>query len=255
MERFLRGDAAAGAHISFAELQAKVKTACDPSLSSLLRFQCLHGLGHAILYYSDYDLKVSLTLCDATGDDWSAGSCWGGVFMENLVAADPARRDVSATDLHHPCNTVAERYKGLCYGMQTSRMAEMGLTPAQIFVECKNAGDYETPCIESLGRDSSNTARTGDPRAVSSMCELGAGEPQVQACTRGVIHALVDNTWDGRYALAYCKTYAAANNVTYCYATTVAYLQGAYSRTVDDLAQECAQYAPGVQACLAALGR
>ena len=254
MERFLRGESDANDHISFGELQAKVATACNKSLPLLLRFQCLHGLGHAVTYYTAYDLKVALTLCDATGDDWDAASCWGGVFMENLVAATPERRAVSPTDYHYPCTILDEKYRGSCYAMQTSRMTEMGLTAPQIFAECKNAGTHELTCVESLGRDLSNTARAGDPRAVSSTCELGVGD-RIDACTRGVIHALADNSWDGRYAFPFCKTFVGAGSVAYCYATTVEYLQAVYQRTTDQLAQECAQYAPGVQACLTALGR
>jgi len=255
MERFLRGDSAdTGGHISFAELAAKVATACDPSVDQRLRFQCLHGLGHAIMYYSGYALDTSLHLCDATADDWSKSSCYGGVFMENLVAADPSLRDLSPTDYHYPCDAVAEPYKGDCYSMQTSRMSEMGLGPAAILAECAKAGAYEASCSASLGRDLSNEARVGDPRAVAQVCELATGE-QRDACTRGVIYALADNTWDGRYAFRYCRLYTTIEDAAYCYEITAAYLKSFYERTTIDLVAECIQDVPGNQACLAAAAR
>jgi hypothetical protein len=250
MERFLRGDAAdQGGHISFGELQAKIATACPTTLDQRIRFQCLHGLGHAILYYSGYDLRGSLKLCESTGDGWAQSSCWGGVFMENVAAAEPALRDLSPTDYHYPCDALDDVYKGECYVMQTSRMTEMGLTPPQIFDECRKAGIYTAACLQSLGRDLSNDARTGNPRGVSSTCELGVGD-EVSACTRGVVYALIDNTWDGRFALPYCPTYAAPDNVTFCYQASVQYLTNVYGKT--DLPDECAQYAPGNAACAAA---
>ena len=253
MERFLRGDAAdQGGHISFAEIQAKVATACPATLESRQRFQCLHGLGHAILYYSGYDLRQSLVLCESTGDEWAKASCRGGVFMENLVAAESDKRDVSPTDYHYPCDAIDEKYKSDCYVMQTSRMTEMGLTSAQIFVECRKADIYSTICIQSLGRDLSNGARVGDARGVSSTCELGQNADEVQACTRGVVYALIDNTWDGKFALPYCNTYTNADAKTYCYAASVVYLQNVYSKTKQDISDECAKYAPGVGGCDAA---
>ena len=252
MERFLRGNDDTGGHISLAELQAKAATACDPSLPIALRFQCLHGLGHAIMYYTGYALHPSLTICDATGDDWSQSSCAGGVFMENVVAADPKDRDLSPTDYHYPCDAVEERYKTVCYLMQTTVMANMGLTPAQIFVECRNAGAYRAACLESLGRETSNLALINGPRAASSVCELGQGA-DLEACTEGCMKTLVGHSWDGRYAFPYCASYATPEAVSYCFTAAMSFLETNFGRTTGDLAAECAQYVPGNVACAAAV--
>ena len=40
----------------------------------------------------------------------------------------------------------------------------------------------------------------GQPRAVAEKCEL-VQDINRAACMHGVVYALVDNTWDGRYAL------------------------------------------------------
>src|SRR6185369_3372773 len=102
-------------------LQTKIVAACPTTLVSPFRFQCLHGLGHAIEYATGYELKPSLTLCDALPTDWDKSSCWGGVFMENIVGAGDAQRDLSPTDYHYPCDTVGDQYKDQCYLIQTSR--------------------------------------------------------------------------------------------------------------------------------------
>jgi hypothetical protein len=88
VERFLRGEEVytqASRHPSQAELKQKAATACDAKLPGRLLFQCLHGLGHALLYFSRYQLVPSLEVCDALAEDWSRESCYGGVFMENVV--------------------------------------------------------------------------------------------------------------------------------------------------------------------------
>src|SRR4029434_736957 len=87
VERFLRGDdiySESYKHPSQAELKQKATAACDSNTPLRLRYQCLHGLRHAILFFAAYQLQSSLEVCDALGDDWSRSSCYGGVFMENV---------------------------------------------------------------------------------------------------------------------------------------------------------------------------
>jgi hypothetical protein len=109
VERFLRGEVSetgGGGHVSQADLQRRARDACDPRTSQRVRFQCLHGLGHAVMYFTGYQLRQALGICDQLQDRWSQRSCYGGVFMENVSSATPERRDVSPTDYHYPCNTL-----------------------------------------------------------------------------------------------------------------------------------------------------
>jgi hypothetical protein len=251
MERFLRGDSTSSDHITLQELQVKAATACSTTTDSRLLFQCLHGLGHALLYYSSYALKASLSICSSTGAGWNEASCWGGVFMENIVAADPTQRDLSPTDYHYPCDALDDRYGDTCYQMQTSRMSEMGLDSAHIIVECRKANAHRPMCMQSLGRDLSNAVRTGDPKAVVAVCETGVAE-DTSACTGGVVDALIDNTWDGRYALPYCALYPDEASATDCFASSMGHLKGVYGKTTDDLVAECNTLVPGSALCLAA---
>lgn len=101
VERFLRGDdiyAEADKHPSQAELKQKAAAACDPNTPLRLRYQCLHGLGHALMFFSRYQLDQSLEACDALGDDWSRNSCYGGVFMENVANGANEKKNFSARD-------------------------------------------------------------------------------------------------------------------------------------------------------------
>jgi len=250
MERFLRGDAADDeAHISERELFERAVSACDPDEAVRFRFQCLHGLGHALMFFLDYQLERSLAGCDEFGDAWSRSSCYGGVFMENVHTATPEKRDLSATDYHYPCSKLGTQYKADCYMMQTTRMAEMGLSVERQFEECRAAGSYAHVCIQSIGRDLSNTARIGNPRSVAADCERGQTATERQACTRGVAYALVDNTWDGRYAFPFCATFGGADDQSYCFAISSTYLKNTYAKSPDAIAADCKQYAPAYPAC------
>ena len=241
VERFLRGDdlySQVNKHPSAAELKQKAALACDPNIPVRLRFQCLHGLGHAILFFSRYQLLPSLEACDGLPEDWSRSSCYGGVFMENVFNATPETRDLSPTDYHYPCNKLAQKYGRECYLMQTSRMTEMGLTTEKIFEECDKAGAFREPCMASVGRDLSNDVRIGNPRAVARKCELVSGENRL-ACMRGTVYALIDNTWDGRYALPFCATFSEENDRYACVRASARYLTGTFNKMPAEVAKEC----------------
>jgi hypothetical protein len=244
VERFLRGEdiySQTDKHPSQSELKQKAATACSSDAPTRLRFQCLHGLGHALMFFSRYQLKPSLEACDGLPDPWSQSSCYGGVFMENAFNATPEKRDVSATDYHYPCTAVAAKYRRECYLMQTSRMVEMGLSTERLFEECEKAGDYGTACALSIGRDLSNDARVGKIRPVAQKCELVAGSHRL-ACMRGVIYALVDNTWDGRYALPLCGAFSQEGDHRICIKETIAYLTAVFEKPAEEVANECVRY-------------
>ena len=256
VERFLRGEeiySQIDQHPSQAELKRKATLACDPGIAVILRFQCLHGLGHALLFFSRYQLSSSLAICDVLPEDWSRRSCYGGVFMENVFNATPELRDVSATDYHYPCNKLDSRYRSECYLMQTSRMAEMGLTPAQLFEECQKAGEYSSACTLSIGRDLSNEVRIGDKRATAEKCEIVIGERRL-ACMRGVVFALIDNTWDGRYALPFCTAFSTTGDQRTCLQESFHYMKTTIERSADEIRKDCSQHLKSPASCSELVG-
>lgn len=252
VERFLRGDdiyAQIDKHPSTAELKQKAAIACDPKIPVRLYFQCLHGLGHALLFFSRYQLAPSLEVCDVMTEEWARNSCYGGVFMENISNSTPESRDLSPTDYHYPCNKLDAKYRAECYVMQTSRMTEMGLPPENIFQECEKAAEYVSQCTLSIGRDLSNFARAGDVRGTAQKCELARGEKRT-ACLRGVVYALIDNTWDGRYALPFCAALSEENDRADCFQTGAQYLRGTFEKSPADIANDCARHLSQPARCI-----
>lgn len=244
VERFLRGEdiySQVDKHPSTAELKQKAALACDPNIPVRLRFQCLHGLGHALLFFSRYQLVSSLEACDGLPEDWSRSACYGGVFMENVSNATPETRDLSPTDYHYPCNKLDDKYRGECYVMQTSRMTEMGLATDRILQECSRAGEFRQQCMLSVGRDLSNEVRIGNARTASQKCELVSNGSRL-ACMRGVVYALIDNTWDGRYALPFCATLQEENDQNACLKTSAEYLKSTFEKSPAEVAKDCAAY-------------
>jgi len=257
VERFLRGEnvyAEVDKHPSIAELKQKTVAACDPKVALRLRFRCLHGLGHALLFFSRYQLVQSLGICDVLPDHWSQSSCYGGVFMENVFNATPETRDLSPTDYHYPCNKLDSKYRGECYAMQTSRMTEMGLSTEQIFQQCAKADEFRDSCTASIGRDLSNEARFGNLRATAQKCELASGNDRA-ACTRGVVYALVDNTWDGRYALPFCAAFREENDQNSCFRLSAQYLRSTFEKSPSEIAKDCANQLSQPARCVESASR
>jgi hypothetical protein len=252
VERFLRGDdiyAQTDKHPSQSELKQKAAAACDPNTPLRLHYQCLHGLGHALMFFSRYQLDSSLEACDALGDDWSRNSCYGGVFMENISNGANEGKNFSAIDYHYPCNRVAERYRRECYSMQTSRMTEMGLTPERMLEECAKAGAHRLPCTQSIGRDLSHQARLGEAQSVAQKCEVAQDDNRL-ACIRGVVYALIDSTWDGRYAMPFCAIFGSTTDRDNCLKLNVDYLRMVFEKSADDIARDCSRYAASSRRCM-----
>jgi hypothetical protein len=51
-----------------------------------LFFQCAHGLGHGVMALESHHLPRALARCDELTDRFVRENCYGGAFMENIVA-------------------------------------------------------------------------------------------------------------------------------------------------------------------------
>jgi hypothetical protein len=122
-------------------------------------FNCIHGLGHGLMAYTNHELFDALTLCDRLEGIWEKRSCYGGVFMENLIVDNNnhATTYLDPKDPIYPCNAVPDTYKTDCFLMQTSYMLKVtGNDYAKVFSLCSTVGDgYRQTCYQSLGRDAS----------------------------------------------------------------------------------------------------
>jgi len=67
---------------------AEMNALCEPHRGKgSLFFQCTHGMGHGLMAMLDNHVPASLDQCDLITAPAARDSCYGGVFMENIVAA------------------------------------------------------------------------------------------------------------------------------------------------------------------------
>lgn len=235
-------------HLGLSDLENRVPGICDrdqfENPTDSLIFQCLHGVGHAILYTVDYNLEEALLACDFLATGYERSSCYGGVIMENVTAFDRSKRDIDPEDYLYPCNKLEDKYQYSCYQMQTSIMFELGVTAAEMGELCLQAGSISniTACHTSIGRDLSNSVRSGDSGYVARICQQsGLGEDYIVDCVAGTIYALIDNTWDGGYAFQFCNTLEEINQAG-CYESSLAYLD-IYDYSEQAKEEQCSEYA------------
>lgn len=174
-----------------------------------LNFQCLHGLGHGLTLFFNHNLLRPLRYCDFLADSWQQKSCYGGVFMENIVWSQSPESERSLApgetvieeDPHYPCNSVAEKYRWDCYAMQSSVILYLnGWNFEEAFAECDQAERaYISSCYYSMGRDIAGYAKH-DPRQSRELCLLSE-VPYREWCFDGAARTLVnlEGTTEGAF--------------------------------------------------------
>jgi hypothetical protein len=99
-----------------------------------------------------------------------------------------------------------------------------------------------------VGRDLSNEARIGNSRTTAQKCQMVAGDYR-HACMRGVVYALIDNTWDGRYALPFCAAFNQDTDQLVCIRLAIEYLAGTFETAPVEISRQCAEHLPRPGRC------
>lgn len=224
------------------DLSGEIKRICEEFDTSFGIFECLHGVGHGVMAYLEYDLPQAINECKKLWDQFAQSSCYGGAFMENVVAGQGQgavsgheTKWVKQTDPHFPCNAVSKdaTVQQQCYGMQTSWMLTiLGNNMKKVVTECKKAvnGMVEM-CYQSFGRDvAGNTLR--NPIEINSWCEFTRSfdVTAYSACVRGAINVVVD-FWGhnlGGQAAETCNALA-QDGKNYCYDVLIGRITDVFS--------------------------
>ena len=70
-----------------ADLIGSVEVLCGGERSRFDMHQCVHGVGHGLMAWFDYELFSALEACDMIEHPFHRESCYSGVFMENVVGS------------------------------------------------------------------------------------------------------------------------------------------------------------------------
>jgi hypothetical protein len=70
-----------------------------------------------------------------------------------------------------------------------------------------------------------------------------------RACVRGVVYALVDNTWDGHYAMPFCAHLSEEVDQDNCFRESANYLRTVFGKTNDEIIHDCSRHAAKSRLC------
>jgi hypothetical protein len=224
---------------------AALNAVCEPHRrSEFLFFQCAHGVGHGVMAVAAHHLPRALELCDRAADAFVRESCYGGVFMENIVAfihphhTAEAHAAVAAAGTEHdghgemdhggqhagtgdgkaerwkpldpseplyPCTVVAEKYRGSCYMNQTS---------AILYMTLGRVGPVARQCARVPNDEHRRACYRSLGRDVTALARRGharslelcrrAGEQGERWCIEGVAENLVNLAADPGEGIRFC---------------------------------------------------
>ncbi len=186
----------------------------ERGIYSFYHHNCVHGLGHGFMSIQDNELFESLRTCDVFMYTQERESCYGGVFMENLMAENnPSHpsKYLKADRPLYPCTDVESRYKHACYKMQTSYALQIqGGDLAQVFNLCATEAedDFRPACYDSVGRDAA-ALTNNDVDKTKSACMLGEDHEARSNCIMGAARAFISYYHNDLEAKGLCASLAA----------------------------------------------
>ena len=213
---------------------ANINTICQPIAAkarySFNHYNCVHGLGHGVMEALNGNLFQALTTCDGVIDSWEKTSCYGGVFMQNIMTVqspddtvDHKTAFLKEDQPMYPCTAVEDKYKEQCYLMQTSYALQVeSYDFTKVFALCAGTpAPYKTTCYQSLGRDASGQT-VSDVNGTREKCMLGSDfEAQIN-CIMGAARDFTAYYHSDVQAKQLCASLQVSMQAT-CYQTVKSY--------------------------------
>lgn len=152
---------------------------------------CLHGIGHAVMIDSSYNLDKALADCEILMLP-SQTYCFDGVFMERVVGSmlpEAYKLKVTEENLDEPCGDINERYRRECFRNQPTAWMAFFQSPQKVVVKCvEQESQFRDICLESAGYI--NVMSVGENRDVLlSGCRLDQG--LADSCVIGEVKELM----------------------------------------------------------------
>lgn len=152
--------------------------------------ECLHGLGHAAMFVTDMELQKSLKLCDTLIGEKPRERCLTGVFMENSSSStsfDHASKYIKKDDPFYPCNSLDEKYQGVCWQYQSSYFSIINNQDwKKVANMCLQIPEkYQDKCFRTIG-----TNQVGFTQSLTKMkedCDLMPNSHFKNVCVEGVV--------------------------------------------------------------------
>lgn len=160
-----------------------------------LSWECYHGAGHGLMFYTDNDLPKSLALCNRYESEFARATCANGVFMENFSTDQKLHpsRYLKEEDPFYPCKEQADEHLGHCYLYAPTYY--LSLHPGEYAAAlswCKEAGGSKAvACVQGVGSQAMKE-NINTPAFVEGICMQGALY-QRDPCIQGMVGLYINH--------------------------------------------------------------
>ncbi len=169
---------------------ASALTRACPS-GAIVYGQCVHGVGHALMLLTG-NMAASLAFCDRFPAN-RQGTCYEGVFMENLPSSRLSPHPPIEFDPQnplYPCSALAQKYQEVCYSFQAGRF--IAESKGDMSVVERLCGEVPPPyrphCFTRIG----TSLPGGTFETARESCLKLAEREHRDMCLRGIADAFGD---------------------------------------------------------------
>ena len=174
---------------------------------SIDRWQCLHGLGHGLSVFYDYDVFAAVKICEKLDPWWEQISCSKGVFMQNNVYNDETGGGTfDEKDKFFPCNKVEDKWAPSCYHYHaTYILKQNGWELFSSFNDCDRISEeFVKYCYHGMGRQLTRNVESNIENA-KAFCGSGQKIEYHTDCLRGMVMTLVNFNSNPERGFNFCK--------------------------------------------------
>ncbi|OGE86050.1 MAG: hypothetical protein A3J48_01090 [Candidatus Doudnabacteria bacterium RIFCSPHIGHO2_02_FULL_46_11] len=194
-----------------------MRNICEPyPLGKFVSWECYHGIGHGVMYYTLNDLPKSLELCEGYPDFFASNSCISGVFMENFNSDQDLHKSkfLNEADPFYPCPNQADRHKRDCYIYSPVYYLNIHKNDyADALAWCLDAEKgYENICARGLGTQAIKE-NINNPNLVEIVCGNGESSQNVP-CISGLVSLYINHYGSLEPAKGLCKSLKFFNRQT-----------------------------------------
>lgn len=182
---------------------------------SFMGWECYHGVGHGVMYFTSNDLEASLKLCGQLKDE-ARSICVNGVFMENFSTDQKLHpsKYLKKDDPFYPCSQQSNRDKYDCFTYAPVYFLTLNNhNYSKALKWCQEAeAEYQDYCVGGVGGQMIKE-NINHPKIVEKMC-MSADEDQIESCISGMINLYINHFGTLKNARDLCIQLEESNKMT-----------------------------------------
>ena len=165
-----------------------IKSTCkNYPIGRFITWECYHGVGHGLMYYSNNNVLKALEGCKLYGNNFDRSACSNGVYMENFNADSIIHPSqfLNSKNPFYPCDVLKQDKKDCYMNAPIYYLTLNNYDYNKAFKWCDSASEYKNSCFFGLA---SQMARRNmdDPKFVEQSCER-YGVDIVDPCVYGLV--------------------------------------------------------------------